>query len=77
MLPKIRITSKKGSNKCSELNFVRKYPRAHVFICPWRGARGVEKLIQLKYYVVLKRRITINLGLNAAKNTHHIKKSLQ
>ncbi len=33
-LPKIRITSKKGSNKCClELNFLGKYPRAHVSIC--------------------------------------------
>ncbi len=74
-LPKIRFTSKKVSNKCClELNFVQKCQRAYVSICPWSGARGLERLIQLKYYVVLKRQITINLGLNAAKNMHYIKK---
>ncbi len=39
------------------------------------GARGLEKLIQLKYYIVLKRQITFNLGLNAVENTHPVKKS--
>ncbi len=55
-----------------EINFVRKCLRAHVSICPQSGARGLERLIQLKYYVVLKRQITISLGFNAAKNTHRI-----
>ncbi len=33
MLPKIHITSKKGSNKkCSEFNFVQKSPRAYVHL---------------------------------------------
>ncbi len=30
-------------------------------------ARGLERLIWLKYYVLLKRQITFNLGLNADK----------
>ncbi len=38
---------------------------------------GLERLIQLKYYVVLKRQITINLGFNIAKNTQRIKKSIK
>ncbi len=33
-----------------------------------RGARGLERLIWLKYYTVLKLQITFNLGLNATKN---------
>ncbi len=46
-------------------------------ISPWSGARGLEKLIWLKYYFVLKRQNTFNLGLNAAKSTHQIKKSFK
>ncbi len=68
---KIRIASKKGSNRCClKLNIVRKCSQMHVSIRPWSGARELEGLIQLKYYVVVKRQITINLGLNATKNTH-------
>ncbi len=48
-----------------------------VYLPPWSGAWRIEKLIQLKYYVVLKRQVTINLGLSAAKNMHHIKKKLE
>ncbi len=44
---------------------------------PQSGARGLERLIWLKYYIVLKMQITFNLGLSAAKNTHYIKKKLQ
>ncbi len=43
-------------------------------ICPQSGATGLERLMQLKYYVALKWQITINLGLDAAKNTQCIKK---
>ncbi len=42
-------------------------------IFPQSGGRELKKLIWLKYYIVLKRQITFNLGLNAAKNTHYIK----
>ncbi len=37
------------------------------------GGKGLERLIWLKYYIVLKWQITFNFGLNGAKNTHHIK----
>ncbi len=48
-----------------------------MFISSQSGARGLERLIWLKHYIVLKRQITFNLGLNAAKNMHHIKKSFK
>ncbi len=38
-------------------------------------AWGIKRLIWLKYDIVLKCLITFNLGLNAAKNTHHTKKA--
>ncbi len=41
----------------------------------WSGARGLERLIWLKYDIVLKGQNTFNLGLNTAKNTHHMKKA--
>ncbi len=41
------------------------------------GARGLERLILSKYNIVLKLKITLNLRLNAAKNTHHSKKSFK
>ncbi len=75
-LPKIRIPSKKASNKsCLELNFVQKSPRAHMSIPPPpSGAMELERLIWLKYsYIALKRQFTFNLGLNAGKNTYAIK----
>ncbi len=37
-------------------------------ISPRSGARGLKRLIWLKYYIVLKWQITFNLGLNADKN---------
>ncbi len=40
---------------------------------PWSGARGLERLIWLKYYIALKRQITFNFWLNTAKNMHYIK----
>ncbi len=47
MLPKIRITSKKASNKsCSELNFMQKSPRAHTSISrlPPEWSYGTRKI---------------------------------
>ncbi len=41
------------------------------------GARGLERLIWLKYYIVQKLRITFKLELNADKSTHYIKKSFK
>ncbi len=43
-------------------------------ISPRSGARGLERFPSLKYYNVLKRESRFNLGLNAVKNTHYIKK---
>ncbi len=55
MLPKIRITSKKGLNKsCSELNFVPKSPRVHMSISPTCGVWGLQKSVHLKSYNVQK-----------------------
>ncbi len=42
---------------------------------PQSGARGLERLIWLKYCITLKQQITFNLWLNTAKNTHYIKKA--
>ncbi len=39
------------------------------------GATGLERLIWLKYYIVLKRQISFNLELDPVKNTHYIKKA--
>ncbi len=44
---------------------------------PQTGARGLERLILSKYNIVLKLKITLNLGFNAAKNTHRNKKSFK
>ncbi len=77
---KIRIISKKSSNKSSsKLNFVQKSSQAHMSIPlhPKSGARGLDRLIWLKYNFALKLQITFSLGLNAAKNTHYIKKSIK
>ncbi len=43
----------------------------------WNGARGLERFACSKYYDVEKRQITFNLGLNASKNTYHMKKSFK
>ncbi len=40
------------------------------------GARGLQRIIWLKYSV-LKQQNAFNLGLNAAENTHPIKKSFR
>ncbi len=62
MLPKIRIPSKKAWNKsCSELNFIQKSSRRICLSVPpplQSGARGQERLICLKYYMILKWQIT-------------------
>ncbi len=43
---------------------------------PRSGAREHRRLIRLKSYNVQKQEIRFTLGLNAAKNTHYIKKKL-
>ncbi len=77
MWEKLRITPKKASNESfSELNFIQKVCE-HIRLSPlWSGASGFERLTCSKYYDVWKCQITFNLGLNVAKNTHHIKKLL-
>ncbi len=42
-------------------------------ISPRSGARGLERLVQMKYYYVQNRQITFTVGLNAAKNTDRVK----
>ncbi len=75
MRPKIRITSKKISNKsCSKSNFAQKCLRAHMSISPTSGARGPGRSVRLKSKNVQKREIRFTLGLNAAKNTCFTKK---
>ncbi len=44
---------------CSKLNFIWKSPWAHMSIFPRSGATGLERLIWLLYYMVLKLQITI------------------
>ncbi len=44
---------------------------------PRSGARELERLTSSKYYSEGKQEITFNLGLNAAKNVHRIKKSFK
>ncbi len=46
-------------------------------ISPCSGTSGLQRLVSLKYNIVLKRESTFNLGLNAAKNTLHIQNSFQ
>ncbi len=41
------------------------------------GARGLERLIWLKYYYVQKWQITFALGPNAAKNIDYEEKSFE
>ncbi len=66
---------KNGSNKnCLELNFLQKTQYAHMSISPRRGDKGLQKLICLKYFNVLKWKSRCTVGLNAAENTNYIKK---
>ncbi len=45
---------------------------------PRNEVNGVERLVWLKYYIVLKRQIiTFSLGLDAEKNTGYMEKSFQ
>ncbi len=60
MLPKIRIISKKASNKrCSELNFVPKNLRAHMSISSTSGARGLQRSV----YVMRFRKLWLRVKL--------------
>ncbi len=51
------------------MNFVQKNLRVHMYIYTQSGAKELERLIWLKYYIVLKWQVTFNLGLIADKNT--------
>ncbi len=77
LLPKIRITSKKLQIKVFGIEFlIKNSTSAYVDHnpTPLSGARGLERLVWLKYYFVLKRQITFNLGLNADKYTDNKRK---
>ncbi len=43
-------------------------------VFPKNGARGLQRLSSLKHYNILKREKRFTLKLDAAKNTHYIKK---
>ncbi len=69
MLPKIRISSKQASNKSySKFNFVQ-IERICVYLLLECGASSLERLVWLKYYILLKWQVTFNLGLNTNKTT--------
>ncbi len=54
---------------------IKKSVSAYVYLPPHLSwARGLERLILLKY-IVLKQQNTFYLGLNAAENMHTMKKS--
>ncbi len=46
-------------------------------ISPMSGARGLQRLSSLKYYNVLKWEKRFTLKLDAAKNTHFLKKDFK
>ncbi len=78
ILPKIVIIWKKAwSESCWEFNFLQKTQWAHVSISPKCGARGLERLLCLKYYNVLKRENRLTLKLNVVKNSDHMKENLK
>ncbi len=75
---KYALHKKKASNEsCSDINLVRKSPRVHMSISPGSEARGLQRSVYLKSYNVQKWNIRFILGLNDAKNTQCIKKSLK
>ncbi len=77
-LPKTLIISKNGSNKSYwALNSLQKSLWERMSICLQSGAKGLQRLICFKYYSVLKWESWFSLGLDAAKNTHYMRKDLQ
>ncbi len=76
-LLKIRISKKASNKSCLELNFVQKSSWAHISISPRSGDRGLQRSVCLKSYNVQKLEISFTLGLNAAKNTHFMKKKFK
>ncbi len=76
-MPKISLISKNVSNKSSlEFNFLQKTQWVLISISLRSGTKGLEKLICLKYYCVLKLESRCNLGLNTAKHVEDIKKKV-
>ncbi len=53
---------------------IHRSPRAHMSISHRSGDRGLERYASLKYFNVEKQKSRFTLGLDAAKNTNHIKK---
>ncbi len=69
---------KKVSNEsCSKLNFVQKSSRAHISISTWSGARALERLIWLLYYMVLKLQITFTFRAKCCHKYALFQKKLQ
>ncbi len=60
---------------CLELNFLQKGKWAYMYIFPQSGAKGLWRLIWLKYYNVQKRQITFILGPNTVKNMNYLEKT--
>ncbi len=54
----------------------KKSTNAYVYL-PQSGAGGLERYPFLKYYNVEKWKSRFTLGLDATKNTHHIKKGFK
>ncbi len=46
-------------------------------ISPKNGARGLERLIRFKHYIVLKRENRLNFGLDTATITDYSRKQLK
>ncbi len=55
---------------------IKKSVSAYVYLPAPSGARGLERLIWLKYSVV-KQQNAFSLGLNTAENMHPMKKSFR
>ncbi len=74
-LPKIRITSKRASNKsCWALNSMQKSQWTHMSIYHQSEARDSKDCYRLKYYNVQKRESRFTLGLDTAENMYYIRK---
>ncbi len=56
------------------IKFPSKESVAHMFIFPWNGAGGLQRLSCLKYYNVREWENRFTLQQNAAKNIDYIEK---
>ncbi len=59
------------------MRIVRKSQRAHMPIFHRSGAKGLQRLICFKYFIVLKWESRCTLGVDAAEITDYIKKLLR